>query len=231
MNARALRFLPLLFVVATAARAESFPVRHLDPNDAMMALGVRVPELSQDCHLNFRRSTDPRSVGIKGVLDITCGTESTYTKIGAALEAIDTPAATYRFHVVILQASRKEGPEPELPASELKALADFRKVMTYRSFQVEAETVVRSDAEAQGQLGSNYSLRLSLDRNNVGGDAVKVGLFRLYATTPQVHPGTNQPYVPIYIDTSFSIKSGETVVLGASTTDQQARVVLVTALP
>jgi len=37
--------------------------------------------------------------------------------------------------------------------------------------------------------------------------------------------------VPVLNGISFSIKRGETMVLGTSTSDQQARVVLVTALP
>ena len=231
MNARSIRFLPVLFVLATAARAASYPVRYLEPTDALMALGVRVPELSQDCHATPRRMNDPRSAGMVGVLDITCGTDAVQAKIASALEAIDTPPPTYRFHVAVLSASRREGPAPQLPASEGKALDDFKKVMAYKSFEVEAETILQSDRDAETQLGGNYALELSVDRNNAGSDAVKVRVFKLRAATMQVTPNGGQNFYPTYIETSFSIKRGETMVLGTSTSDQQARVVLVTALP
>src|SRR5262245_5713431 len=151
MNARTL-VLPLVLIsLAPSARAASYAVRYLDLNDALMALGTRIPELGQDCHVSPRRTSDPRTAGLAGVLAIARGAAGGQAKVAPALEAIDTPPPTYRFHVAVLQASRKEGTEPVLPPSELKALSDFKKVMTYRSFQVEAETIVQSDREAQAQ--------------------------------------------------------------------------------
>jgi hypothetical protein len=154
------------------------------------------------------------SAGVKGFLEVTCNTAETQTKIAAALDAIDSPPPTQRFHVAVLTAWRKEGPMPDLSAGEQKALNDFKKVMTYRSFQTEAEAILQCDRNTQVRLNGNYALELSINRSAGGGESIDVRKFQL---------GN-------FIETSFSIRKGETVVLGASTTDQEARVVLVTAL-
>ena len=139
--------------------------------------------------------------------------------------AADRPT-TERFHVAVMAASRKEGTVPELPPGEAKALADFRKVMTtYRSFAVEAETLLQLDSSAQARLGS-YSVEFVIDRDRSAGDTINIHGVQLRAAEPIAAVG-----MPTYIQTSFTIKRGETIVLGTSTTDQQARVVLVTALP
>ena len=229
MSARLTRLLPVVFALATVARATTYPVRHMDPSDALMALNVRVPAMSQDCHFTTRRANDTTRAGFIGVLEITCGSEATYAQIKTALEAIDAPPPTHRFHVAVLAASRKEGPDPELPSTEIKALNDFKKVMTFKSFQMEAETILQSNDEAQTQLGGNYAVDLSIGRN--GTEAISVRKFKLRAAQLSAAPGGGQSYYPTYIETSFAIKKGETIVLGTSMSDQQARVVLVTALP
>lgn len=233
MNARLIRILPALFVLATSAKAASYTVRHLDPTDALMALYVRVPGMSQDCGCTPIRANDPASAGVRGYLDIKCSTLAIQSEIQAALDAIDSPPPTVRFHVAVLNASRKEGPLPDVTAGEAKALNDFKKVMTYKSFQVEAETVLQSNFDAQAQLNGNYQLQLSVNRNKAGGDLIDVRKFLLRGTEVQSAPAGagSQTYYKTYIETSFSMKRGETVVLGTSVSDQQARVVLVTALP
>ena len=144
---------------------------------------------------------------------------------GLWAHAADRPT-TERFHVAVMSASRKEGNAPELPPGEARALADFRKVMTtYRSFTVEAETLLQLDQSAQARLGT-YTVEFVLDRDRSAGDSINIHAFQLRAAEPIAAVGT-----PTYIQTSFTIKRGETIVLGSSVTDQQARVVLVTALP
>ena len=228
MTARTMTLLPVLFAIATVARATSYPIRNLEPNDALLALTGRVPELNEDCRVTSQRANDPRTAGIRGTIEVKCGSEATQSKVRAALEAVDVPPATYRFHIAVLQGSRKEGPSPELPPSAGKALDDFKKVMTFKSFQVEAETILQSDRDAEAQL-SNYAVELSLDRNSGSGDVINVRAFKLRGAVLQLLGDKN--YYPTFIETSFSIKKGETVVLGTSLSDQQARVVLVTAMP
>jgi hypothetical protein len=228
MSTRTITLLPVLFAIATVAHATSYPIRNLEPNDAVLALTGRVPELNEDCRVTSQRANDPRTAGIRGTIDVRCDSEATQSKVRAALEAVDVPPATHRFHIAVLQGSRKEGASPELPPSASKALDDFKKVMAFKSFQVEAETVLQSDRDAESQL-SNYAVELSLDRNAGSPDLINVRVFKLRSAILQ-GPG-DKPFYPTFIETSFSIKKGETVVLGTSLSDQQARVVLVTALP
>ena len=227
MTARTMTLLPVLFAIATVARATSYPIRNLEPNDALLALTGRVPELNEDCRVTSQRANDPRTAGIRGTIEVKCGSEATQSKVRAALEAVDVPPATYRFHIAVLQGSRKEGPSPELPPSAGKALDDFKKVMAFKSFQVEAETILQSDRDAEAQLSTYYVVELSLDRGS--GDIINVRAFKLRSAILQ-GPG-DKAFYPTFLETSFSIKKGETVVLGTSLSDQQARVVLVTAMP
>jgi hypothetical protein len=161
MNARSIRCLPFLIVVAilfTAGAANaaetSYAIRHLEPSDALMALNVRLPGLAQECNVTSKHAQDPGTAGLRGTLDVRCNSDAMLSKIRAAIEAIDAPPPTHRFYVVILGASREDGPSPELPAGEAKALADFKKVMTYRSFRTEAETIIPSSQDAQMQVNN-----------------------------------------------------------------------------
>ncbi|HEX4824058.1 MAG TPA: hypothetical protein VFV19_07075 [Candidatus Polarisedimenticolaceae bacterium] len=151
------------------------------------------------------------------------------TIASVAVFAADRPT-TERFHVAVMAASRKDGTVPDLPPGEAKALADFRKVMTtYRSFAVEAETLLQLDQQAQARLGT-YTVEFVLDRDRSSGDSINIHAFQLRAAEP-IPMASGAMGTPTYIQTSFTIKRGETIVLGTSTTDQQARVVLVTSLP
>jgi hypothetical protein len=222
----------LLLAGAVPARAEvsrTYGIRHLDPGDAAMALQARIPGLRKDCHITPDMAHDTKTAGMKGVVIAECSSDAMFPKIEAALAAIDVTPPTQRFHVLVLEAMRNDGPTPDLPPSEAKALADFRKVMTYRSFRIEAETVLQSNDVVEAQLGSSYRLGMQLSPSGVG-DVIDVRRFQLHAASPRSTP-TGAQTTPTYIETSFSIKKGETIVVGTSVTDQQARVVLVTALP
>jgi hypothetical protein len=94
-------------------------------------------------------------------------------KVVAELAAIDVAPPSSRFHVVVLLASRKDGPMPELPAGEAKALADFKRVMTYRSFTLDAETMIASDRNAMTQLNDSYGLEFALTKM-AGSDVIDV---------------------------------------------------------
>jgi len=190
-----------------------------------------VPEVGRECRATPIHARDSVAAGVRGFLDITCDTEAAQKKIQGALDAIDSPPPTHRFHVAVLTASRKEGPMPELSAGEQKALNDFKKVMTFRSFETEAEAILQCDRDAQARLNGGYALELSINPNAGGGESIDVRHFQLRGSNPQTVPGGTGTYYPSYLETSFSIKKGETIVLGTSTTDQAARVVLVTALP
>lgn len=216
---------------ATTARAEfhfDYPIQHLAPNDAEMLLRVRLPELGDSC--TVAGQTAPGSALFKGVVMGTCKDDALKPKIEAALAAIDVAPPTQRFHVAVLGASRKEGPAPELMPSEAKALADFKKVMTYKSFHLDAEAVLNVAHGAEARMSDAYQLTMQVEPSTAGGGSIEVRAFQLRAAEPKQMPSGSAGFTT-YVETSFSIMRGETVVLGASISDQEARVVLVTALP
>jgi hypothetical protein len=73
-------------------------------------------------------------------------------------------------------------------------------------------------------------LELSINPTNGGGDTIEVRSFLLRNVDSHVSPAGEQSPTN-HVETSFSIRKGETLVLGSSISDKQARVVLVTALP
>lgn len=215
--------------IARAAEKGTYAVRYLEPGDAISLLYVRVPE-AQECSLGASPAKDPASAGQRGVILVGCNRDGIAAKIEQALAAIDLPSATRRFHVTVLSASRKEGATPDLPPSEAKALADAKKVMTYRSFQVETEAMLQTDRIAATQMGGMYSLELMLVPSRGTDSSINVSHFRLSSAAPTAYANGAQTFTT-YFDTSFSIRGGETIVLGTSAAGDAARVVLVTALP
>lgn len=214
---------------AIASKSAVFPVRTLDPDDAVSLVRVRVPE-AHDCTLAASRATDRMTAGQRGVVTVNCDREEITVKIGEALAVIDSPPVTRRFHVTILEASRKDGPTPELPPSEAKALADAKKVMTYRSFRLDAETILQTDGRASALLGGTYWLDLAMAPSKADIASINVERFRLMWTHTPAAGEKAEAGGPLF-ETSFSIREGETIVLGSSAAGDAARMVLVTVLP
>ena len=220
--------------VATApawgAFSATYPVRHVHPKDAVSLLEIRVPEVEGDCKITPESAVDPMTSGQRGILYISCNKDELRGKIEKAMAEFDVPPPTLRLHIVILEASRKEGSTPSLPPSELKALDDFRKVMTYRSFHIDGETVVQLDDDARTQVNDTYNVEMALDRGHTDAGSFGIRRFLVASKLPQTLPTGAITYAT-YFDTAFSVKRGETIVLGASASAETARVVLVTALP
>jgi hypothetical protein len=208
----------------------TYTVRFIHPRDAVGLLQARVPELNSDCKIDPQEALDPTTAGQRGVVRISCGQDTVRAKIEQALAEIDVPAPTQKLHVVVLEASRKDGGTPALPASELKALDDFRKVMTYKSFRLEGETVVQLNEQVKTQINDSFNLEIVVGSTRGTVTAIEVRRFRLSSNVPQPAGKDNVTY-RMFFDTAFSVKQGETIVLGASASAETARVVLVTALP
>jgi hypothetical protein len=212
-----------------AATSKAYSIRYLEPSDAVALLYVRVPE-ALECTVRSERSTDRSSAGQRGVITVKCERDDIGAKTGEALAAIDVPRPTRRFHVTVLEASRKDGTTPDLPPSEKKALADAKKVMTYRSFQIDAETVLESSDRAETQMSGRYRMTLSMESSKSGDTSVEVSQFRLYIAQAGPTPDAAGIWGLLF-DTSFSLRVGETIVLGTSAAGDAARMVLVTVLP
>jgi len=212
-----------------ASKSSVFSVKTLDPDDAAALVRVRVPE-AQSCTLTASRAMDRATAGQRGVIAANCERDEITVKIGEALSAIDAPPVTRRFHVTILDASRKDGPTPDLPPSEAKALGDAKKVMTYRSFRLLAETVLQTDGRAMAQFGDAYQLDVVMTPSKSDDASVNVERFQLLVAQPPA-AGEKTGKSGQLFDTSFSLRAGETIVLGSSASGDTARMVLVTVLP
>jgi hypothetical protein len=174
---------------------------------------------------------------------------ATHERIARALVKADSMPRTQVFQVVLLSASGKAGAAaPELSPSAQKALSDLRNFLPYKSYEVLDTAWIRStqDDLAEGRVvglrGIPYRMQL---RFRVTGAAEEGQLFldgfRLTqeAGTPEPpgKEGSGPSFAPRpardLISTSFGLKVGETIVVGASKVDgaEDALVVLLTAVP
>ena len=181
---------------------------------------------------------------------------ATHERIAQALVKADAKPRTQVFQVVLLAASGKTGrPAPELSASAQKALADLQGFLPYKSYEVLDTAWIRTtqDDVAEGRVvglrGASYQMQL---RFRVTGAAEEGQLFidafqlrsepTMFQTPAKEGTGSGTPAaapVPTprpardLISTSFGLKVGETIVVGASKVDgaEDALVVLLTAVP
>lgn len=176
---------------------------------------------------------------------------ATHERIARALVKADSMPRTQVFQVVLLSASGKAGAAaPELSPSAQKALADLQGFLPYKSYQVLDTAWIRStqDDVAEGRVvglrGIPYRMQL---RFRVTGAAEEGQLFldgfRLTqeAGTPEPPGKEGSGSGPLFaprpardlVSTSFGLKVGETIVVGASKVDgaDDALVVLLTAVP
>lgn len=178
--------------------------------------------------------------GGKDILDV--GAEpDVQEKVARALAKADTSPGTQRFQLLLLSATLKAGSSgPEIPANAEKALTDLRKFLPFKSYQlVDAAWLSSTEGEVtQGRLaasgGGAYEVKLrfrgSGDPNSPAlfMDHFQLGQEMVVQTKDGPHFDTRR-----LIETTFSLKEGETVVVGTSKADggEGALVVLLTAVP
>lgn len=145
--------------------------------------------------------------------------------------------------ILLLSASLKPSATagPEIPENAQKALADLKKFLPFKSYQL-ADGAWLSATEgrsAQGRLagssGAGYKVELRFRSTGGAGEppSLFVDSFRLdQELVVQMKEGPQYGGRRL-IDTSFSVKVGETIVVGTSKADgaDGALVVLLTAVP
>jgi len=162
-------------------------------------------------------------------------------KVARALAKADVSPGTQRFQLLLLSATlRAGGSGPEIPANAEKALAELRKFLPFKSYQVvDAAWLSATEGEAaQGRLagsgGGAYSVTLRFrGAADPGAPSLFIDAFELQQNV--VLPTKDGPHYDKLrlIQTTFSLKEGETVVVGTSKADggDGALVVLLTAIP
>jgi len=156
---------------------------------------------------------------------------------------------TYTFQLVLLVADNEGKPGLEnVPPRAEKALTDVRDFLPYKSYRLLDLGWLRSSGDAEVQLagpdGEALSAGIRFRVPPGGGDQLEVLRFVIVRTNPRptlleaprrdgapsaVAPPANRPL----LETSFGMRSGETVVVGTAKLDGPAKalVVVLSAVP
>ncbi len=183
---------------------------------------------------------------LKGFLDVRADT-ATHERISRALAKADAAPVTQSFQLLLLAAStRAANGGPEVPEAARKALADLRSFLPYKSYQLLDSSWLRAtqdkvtEARVVGRDGAGYNLKLRF--RTTASEELFVDAFELHeepgipgppSTATKESPGRAPRAARDLISTSFSLKKGETIVVGTSKIDgsDEALVVLLTAVP
>ncbi|HKI05328.1 MAG TPA: hypothetical protein VKK31_25335 [Thermoanaerobaculia bacterium] len=143
--------------------------------------------------------------------------------------------------ILLLSAALKPGPAgPEIPENAQKALADLKKFLPFKSYQlIDAAWLSATELQAaRGRLagsgGATYKVELRF-RTMTDGGVRSLFMDHFELSQEIVVQRTDGPQYGErdLIRTTFSIKEGETIVVGSSKADgaDGALVVLLTAVP
>ncbi|MFQ5766719.1 MAG: hypothetical protein ACE5ID_01860 [Acidobacteriota bacterium] len=150
--------------------------------------------------------------------------EAIQKKIAGIMKDYNRPVPTIDFRITLLLASDTPAPEPHVGAGERRALEDLKGFLPYKGYRLLDAGVIRSSGrDAATRLGTDpvYFLSMSFDRADPSQQGAV--LFRHFVL--QGHAGR-----PV-LGSTFSMKMGETVVVGTSRLDggKEALIVLLTA--
>lgn len=163
----------------------------------------------------------------------------THARIAAAIAAAEAVPSSQVFQVILLQAENNgDSGLAKLPAQARRALTDAREFLPYNGYQMLGSALLRTDARARsivnGPDGQDYSASLTY-RDSVTRDGHQLVL-RQFALDKRVQVSGDDgeeriESMPI-LGTSFSMKPGETVIVGTSKLEgaDRALVVLLTAV-
>lgn len=177
----------------------------------------------------------------RGYLEVLAD-RAVHEKIARALAKADAGPRTQNLQILLLSAALKPSatPGPDIPENAQKALADLKKFLPFKSYQlVDAAWLSATEGQAaQGRLngsgGAAYQVKM---RFRMTGDSDTPTLYMDHFELSQemVAQMKDGPQFGNrnLIQTTFSLKEGETIVVGSSKADgaDGALVVLLTAVP
>jgi hypothetical protein len=232
----------------TTSRVE---IRYLDLHMAEQLAWDQCPEKDR-CRISASAfASDPAAkwvgdTSLKGFLEVRSDS-ATHERIARALAKADAAPLTQSFQLLLLAASTHKGAgEPDVPASAQKALADLRGFLPYKDYKLLDSTWLRAtqDRATEGRVvgrgDQGYTVKLRF--RTTGSDQMFLDHFELDEELMMPRPDSAAkkgepaaaPHAPRdLISTSFSLKKGETIVVGTSKIDgsEEALVVLLTAVP
>jgi hypothetical protein len=228
-----------------------FEIRFMDLHTAEQIAWDQCQE-KERCQITasaFVNDTAAKWVGdssLKGFLEVRSDA-ATHERIVRALAKADAAPLTQSFQLLLLAASMHKGAgEPDVPASAQKALADLRGFLPYKDYKLLDSTWLRAtqdrptEGRVVGRQDQGYDVKLRF--RTTGSDQMFLDRFELNEELMTPRPASEAkkgeagvaPHVPRdLISTSFSLKKGETIVVGTSKIDgsDDALVVLLTAVP
>ncbi len=245
--------LPLALLLPGALRAEPPagppPLEQQDTQYAIRFLDLHAAEVlawdqcAQKDRCRVVTVLPPSDSKLKGYLGVRADA-TVLEKISRALAKEDGNPRGQSFQLLLLAAgSKTRGGGPEIPANVQKALADLKSFLPFKGYELLDSTWMRAtqdrvtETRLVGRDGASYSATLVF-RAPSSGDLFIDG-FRLKAepftpTSPGgVKESRNTRPGRDLIQTTFGIKTGETVVVGTSRVEDsdEALVVLLTAVP
>ncbi|HEV8583036.1 MAG TPA: hypothetical protein VGX68_28545 [Thermoanaerobaculia bacterium] len=170
----------------------------------------------------------------KGYLEVRAE-PAVQEKITRALAREDGAPRTQSFQVLLLAAGTKGGSSgADVPANAQKALNDLKGFLPFKSYELLDAVWMQAtqDRIVQGHIAGRAaaSYDVALRFRNVGTPDDR----NLFVDAFQLKESLSPPKLPRdLISTSFSLKTGETIVVGTSKVDGtgEALVVLLTAVP
>jgi hypothetical protein len=245
--------LPLALLLAGSLRAEPPagppPLEQQETQYAIRFLDLHAVEVlawdqcAQKERCRVITVLPPSDSKLKGYLGVRAD-PAVLEKISRALAKADGNPRGQSFQLLLLAAGGKaRSGGPEIPANVQKALAELKGFLPFKGYELLDSTWMRAtqdrvtEARLVGRDGASYDVTL-LFRAPSSGDLFIDG-FRLKAepftpTSPGgVKEARNTRPGRDLIQTTFGIKTGETVVVGTSKVEDsdEALVVLLTAVP
>jgi hypothetical protein len=191
----------------------------------------------QACGGQFMHQQCNMSWGSEGFVQFT-GSEEQQDTFAAALAERDMPPPTQIFQVHVLRAKTESKEMPPLPLNAVQALMDLQQLLPYKGFELLDSGLMRTSGEAQLYLGSErrYQAHLQFEGDPEAGKPLQIQ-FSLVAdrVLPKAVRGDDADAgvagTVRLIATTFSMKVGETVVVGTSKLNggNEALVVLLSA--
>ncbi len=163
----------------------------------------------------------------------------THARIAAKIAAVEDVPKSQLFQVILLQAENNgDSGLAKIPTQAREALNDAREFLPYSGYKMLGTALLRTDARARsivnGPDGNDYAAGLSY-RNAAGRDGHRL-IVREFSLDRIVSVRASSEQAPERIEripvigTSFSMKPGETVIVGTSKLEgaERALVVLLT---
>ena len=139
---------------------------------------------------------------------------------------------TRLFGVILVQGSNDASKkDAQIPPTAMKVLEEVRQFLPYKYFTLLDSSFIRSDHEASFRLNGpgkkSYTASMRFYQHPDKPDVLMVSDFDIFEIITQREGEKLVRHKKDHIDTSFSIKVGETIVVGTSRVDEESDAVIV----